>query len=102
VRVLRPGDIRRIPERHALVVAGTAPPIIARLRRCLDGRDGDRLKTELDAARARVNRARVATVDVHERTAAALTYAHDHRLAPNRQDDRTDPPYGSQPGEWSW
>ena len=41
VRVLRPGDIRRIPERHALVVAGNAPPIIARLRRCLDGKDGD-------------------------------------------------------------
>ncbi|HEY3034215.1 MAG TPA: TraM recognition domain-containing protein, partial [Streptosporangiaceae bacterium] len=39
-RVLRPGDIRRIPERHALVVAGNAPPIIARLRRCLDGKHG--------------------------------------------------------------
>src|SRR5215218_7065181 len=68
VRVLRPGDIRRIPERHALVVAGTAPPIIARLQRCFDGKDGDRLKRELDAARAQVHRARADSVDVRERT----------------------------------
>jgi hypothetical protein len=101
VRVLRPGDIRRIPERHALVVAGNAPPIIARLRRCLDGQDGDRLKTELDAARARVNRARADAVDVHERTAAALAYARDHRLAPSQLDDRSGLSYRSWPEEWS-
>jgi hypothetical protein len=101
VRVLRPGDIRRIPERHALVVAGNAPPIIARLRRCLDGKDGDRLKTELTAARARVNRARAAAVDVHERTAAALAYARDHRLAPSQPDDRSGLSYPSWPEEWS-
>ena len=101
VRVLRPGDIRRIPERHALVVAGNAPPIIAKLRRCLDGKDGARLKAELDAARAEVNRARVATVDVHERTAAALAYARDHRLAPSWPDERSGLSDGSWPEEWS-
>ena len=58
VRVLRPGDIRRIQERHALVIAGNAPPIIAKLRRCFDGKDGQLLKDELDAARARVSGAR--------------------------------------------
>jgi hypothetical protein len=101
VRVLRPGDIRRIPERHALVVAGTAPPIIARLRRCLDGKDGGRLKQELDAAREGVNRARADTVVARERTAAALAYALDHRLAPSRPDDRQGPPDTSWPEEWS-
>lgn len=100
VRVLRPGDIRRIPERHALVIAGTAPPIIARLQRCFDGKEGDRLKKELDTARTQVRRARADLFDVHERTAAALAYARDHRLAP-RQDDRTERPYGSPPEEWS-
>jgi type IV secretory pathway TraG/TraD family ATPase VirD4 len=84
VRVLRPGDIRRIPERHALVVAGTAPPIIARLRRCLDGKDGLQLKAELDAARAEVGRARADVADVQELTAAALAYARAHRLAPSQ------------------
>ncbi len=100
VRVLRPGDIRRIPERHALVVAGNSPPIIARLQRCFDGKDGDRLKAELDAARAEVNLARADSIDVRERTAAALVYAHDHRLAP-RQDEPIDRPYGLPPEGWS-
>src|SRR3712207_3810644 len=99
VRVLRPGDIRRIPERHALVVAGTAPTIIARLQRCLDGKDGDRLKAELHAARAEINRARTDSIDVHERTAAALVYARDHRLAP-RQGEPIDRPCGLLPEEW--
>jgi hypothetical protein len=58
------------------------------------------LKKELDTARAQVRRARADTVDVQERTAAALAYARDHRLAP-RQDDRTERPYGSPPEEWS-
>src|SRR3954453_1393934 len=53
-RVLRPGDIRRIPERHALVIAGAAPPIIARLRRCIDGRTGLALRSDLEATRADV------------------------------------------------
>lgn len=97
VKVLRPGDIRRIRERHALVIAGNAPPIIARLQRCFDGKDGERLKRELDAARADVSRARADSSDVRERTAAALAYARDHRLGP-RQDER---PFGSLPGAWS-
>lgn len=100
VRVLRPGDIRRIRERHALVVAGNAPPIIARLQRCFDGKDGERLKRELDAARADVNRARADSSDVGERTAAALAYARDHRLGP-RQNEHPERPFGSLPGAWS-
>ncbi|WP_336031674.1 type IV secretory system conjugative DNA transfer family protein [Geodermatophilus sp. FMUSA9-8] len=100
VRVLRPGDIRRIQQRHALVVAGNAPPIIARLQRCFDGKDGERLRRELDAARADVNRARTDSLDVRERTAAALAYARDHRLGP-RQDEHTERPFGSLPGPWS-
>jgi hypothetical protein len=100
VRVLRPGDIRRIPERHALVVAGTAPPIIARLQRCFDGKDGERLKRGLEAARAEVNRARAHSIDARERTAAALAYARDHRLTP-RQDEHIERPIGSLPEEWS-
>jgi hypothetical protein len=99
VRVLRPGDIRRIPERHALVVAGTAPPIIAKLRRCLDGKDGLQLKTELDAARDEIGRARADAVDVQELTAAALSYARGHRLAPSRHDNRTDAPSATLPEE---
>lgn len=85
-KVLRPGDIRRIPQRQALVIAGSAPPIIARLRRCFDGPDGARLKTELAAARAKVNASRAEAPDPARRTASALAYARQLRLAPNEPD----------------
>jgi hypothetical protein len=87
VRVLRPGDIRRIQERHALVIAGNAPPIIARLRRCFDGKDGKALKAELEQGRARVVASRAQTASVADRTAAAVAYARQHRLTPSSQAD---------------
>lgn len=80
--MLRPGDIRRIQERHALVVAGNAPPIIAKLRRCFDGTDGRLLKDELDTARKRVSNARTERPDLVRQTAAALAYARDNQLTP--------------------
>lgn len=100
VRVLRPGDLRRIPERHALVIAGNAPPIIAKLRRCLDGKDGQLLKAELDDARALVSGNRAATSDLIRRTADAIAYAREHRLAPASVDE--DQTHGgvSTPAGW--
>ena len=83
VRVLRPGDIRRIAEKHALVIAGNAPPIIAKLRRCFDGKDGELLTDELAAARALVSAARDSSVDIGHRTATAVAYARDHHLSPS-------------------
>jgi hypothetical protein len=104
VRVLRPGDIRRIQERHALVVAGNAAPIIAKLRRCFDGKDGRLLKDELDAARARVSGARAATPDLSRRTAAAVAYARENRLSPSSVDDLAGAPAGvdEHTREWTW
>ena len=106
VRVLRPGDIRRIQEKHALVVAGNAPPIIAKLRRCFDGKEGKQLMADLEVARARVTGARVGVVDLSERTAAALVYARDNRLAPPRSDGLLDDAAGAGQAphekEWSW
>jgi hypothetical protein len=101
VRVLRPGDVRRISERHALVVAGNAPPIIATLRRCLDGKAGKDLKVELDAARAHVNASRTRELDLSQRTTAALSYARDHRLTPTT-DIAIPAENEPQPGGWSW
>ena len=80
VRVLRPGDIRRLGQCRALVVAGNAPPIIARLRRCLDGRAGRALRQEMAAARDRVGQARDRTLDIAARTHAAVGYAREHHL----------------------
>jgi len=91
VKVLRPGDIRRIPDRHALVVAENAPPIMARLRRCFDGRDGRALKAQLERARAEVNTARADTTDVATRTRRAVAYARGHALTPVDHEPRTQP-----------
>jgi hypothetical protein len=91
VRVLRPGDIRRIRERRALVVAGNAPPIIARLQRCIDGRSGRALLHDLDQARARVGHARGRGPDLPARTRDAITYSREHHLhAPDHQPDDGD------------
>jgi type IV secretory pathway TraG/TraD family ATPase VirD4 len=78
--ILRPEQLRLIPERHALVIAEHAPPILARMLRCVDGRDGRRLEAELSAARARVAASRAAVPDIGERTRAALAYARTHQL----------------------
>jgi hypothetical protein len=106
VRVLRPGDIRRIQERHALVIAGNAPPIIAKLRRCLDGKAGKALQAELEQYRARVLASRAQTASITERTDAAIAYAHQHRLAPSAAaelaTDTVAAGIAEPAGEWPW
>ncbi len=79
-RVLRPEQIRLISDRHALVVAENAPPLLARLRRCVDGRAGRELLERQRGARAQLARSRTTRADEGERTADAVTYAHGHRL----------------------
>ncbi len=54
VPVLRPEEIRMLPERYALVVAENARPLIARLRRCIDGRAGRALLAEQAQMRTRM------------------------------------------------
>ena len=88
VPVLRPEHIRLIPERQALVVAENAPPILAKLRRCVDGRAGKALLQRQAAARTQVAVDRQAQVDPTERTAAAVAYARTHDLTdPSTQGD---------------
>ena len=82
VHVLRPEQIRLIAERHALVVAENAPPILARLRRCVEGRPGARLLERQRAARDRIGQARTSAVGNAERTALAVACAQDHHLQP--------------------
>ena len=79
--ILRPEQIRMLPERQALIIAENAPPIIAELRRCVDGPDGRKLLTEQATAREKVATARQACADLATRTADAVSYARSHRLA---------------------
>jgi type IV secretion system protein VirD4 len=41
--ILRPEEVRQLPEKHALIVAENSKPIIARLTRCIDGKTGQTL-----------------------------------------------------------
>ena len=110
VPVLRPEQIRLIPERQALVVAENAPPLIAQLRRCLDGRAGRALLGQQRAARASVGAAGEDLIDVSQRTASAVGYAQQHRLsrtpAPGVGLDPADSAGGSprshDRNEWQW
>jgi len=94
VPILRPEEIRQLPERQALVVAENARPLIAKLHRCIDGPDGKALLAAQDAARDRVTAARQGGVSVAERTRAAVATARQMALhatddEPSRADDRS-------------
>jgi hypothetical protein len=39
IAIIRPEEIRRLQERRALVIAENGKPIIARLSRCIDGKN---------------------------------------------------------------
>ena len=80
--ILRPEQLRMLPERQALVVGENAPPIIAQLRHCIDGRAGRTLLAELSAARERMTAARELVPDADTRAALAVRYSRAHRLHP--------------------
>ncbi|SNR79634.1 type IV secretory system conjugative DNA transfer family protein [Blastococcus mobilis] len=69
--VLRPEEIRLLPPGRALVLAENAPPVIARLTRCLTGRRGTALLAAQAAARDRVAAARDLHTGGGERTSRA-------------------------------
>ena len=82
VPILRPEEIRQLPERHALVVAENARPLIAKLTRCIDGKHGRRLLAAQSSARDQVTAARQDAVTVEDRTAHAVHLARELELYP--------------------
>src|ERR1019366_9672144 len=75
IPVLRPEEIRQLPEGTALVIAENARPLIATLHRCIDGKAGRALLADQGAARQRVGHARAHTIAAAARTTAAVTVA---------------------------
>jgi type IV secretion system protein VirD4 len=96
VPILRPEEIRQLPDRQALVVAENAPPLIATLRRCIDGPAGKRLLATQAAARDRVAAARQAGVSLADQTRQAVATAR--RMAIHAGDERP----GREPHGSSW
>ena len=87
--ILRPEEIRLLPERHALIVAENAKPLIARLTRCVDGRPGRQLLEAQTTVKARVAAARGTVQPMFARTTAAVTTAQQLNLGPTRPTTRT-------------
>jgi type IV secretion system protein VirD4 len=75
IPILRPEEVRQLPERHALVIAENGKPIIAQLRRCIEGRAGDRLLAEQRVLRERLTNSRKLVITPDARAAAALVEA---------------------------
>ena len=76
--ILRPEEVRQLPERHALIVAENTPPILAKLHRCIDGKQGRALLDRQRDLRAHLHRG--ATDRGANRTEAALAAAHERGL----------------------
>jgi hypothetical protein len=86
--ILRPEHLRLLPDRQALVVAENAPPVIAHLRRCIDGTTGRALLADQAAARDQVAAARRHLPDLTARTTAAVAYSRAHHLHSTTSPDR--------------
>ncbi len=70
--ILRPEEVRQLPEKHALIVAENSKPIIARLTRCIDGNTGQALFAEQRDLRRELETRRDRTISTEARTIAAL------------------------------
>ena len=75
IAILRPEEIRQLPERHALIVAENTRPILARLHRCIDGKAGRQLLEQQQIARETLAGKRGNQVSVQARDLAARAYA---------------------------
>lgn len=70
--ILRPEDVRQLPEKHALVIAENCKPIIAGLTRCIEGKPGKDLHEQQRAIRTKLQSRRSATISDRARALAAL------------------------------
>ena len=84
---MRPEEVRQLPERKALVIAENGKPIIAKLTRCVEGKEGADLLAQQRALRQRLTGDRSPSVTPEARAAAALVEAR--RLGFSDNDDRS-------------
>ena len=84
IDIIRPEEIRRLPQRRALVIAENGQPVIAQLRRCIDGRHGTQLLADQAALRPQIAHAHAEDNDPKSRAAAALLEARHRGLTGDR------------------
>jgi type IV secretion system protein VirD4 len=88
VPVLRVEELRQLPDRHALVLAENAQPIIARLNRCIEGKAGRELLVAQERTRIRVSDSRTSSSSVAEEAEEAIRAAERLGLATTDQGTR--------------
>ncbi|MDQ7992100.1 MAG: TraM recognition domain-containing protein, partial [Propionicimonas sp.] len=81
IPVLRPEEIRQLPERQALVIAENGKPVIAKLHRCIDGKAGRRLLDGQRRAREVLTSTRTAQGSARQPADEALAEAGRRDLA---------------------
>lgn len=77
--ILRPEEVRQLPEKHALVVAENSKPIIARLTRCIDGKTGRHLLALQREKRQELQVGREQAISSEARAVASLADRRDGR-----------------------
>ena len=87
IAIMRPEEVRQLPERKALVIAENGKPLIAKLTRCVEGREGADLLAQQRVLRERLTGDRSPSVTPEARAAAALVEAR--RLGFSDSDDRS-------------
>jgi len=75
--ILRPEEVRQLPEKHALVVAENSKPIIARLTRCIEGKTGRQLLAQQAEKRQELQVGRDQAISSEARAVAALAKRRD-------------------------
>jgi type IV secretion system protein VirD4 len=75
IPIMRPEEVRQLPDRQALVIAENGKPIIAKLHRCVEGKDGARLLAQQQWLQARLTDERRMIITPEARAAAALAEA---------------------------
>lgn len=75
IPIMRPEEVRQLPERQALVIAENGKPIIANLHRCVEGKAGARLLADQRTLREQLTSDRRMVVTPDARAAAALAEA---------------------------
>jgi type IV secretion system protein VirD4 len=88
IPILRPEEVRRLPERQALAIAENSKPIIAKLHRCVEGRAGERLLADQRALRQRLTADRRMVLTPEARATAALVEARRLGLVDDRRDEQ--------------
>ncbi|MGL5823396.1 MAG: type IV secretory system conjugative DNA transfer family protein [Nocardioides sp.] len=78
IPILRPEEVRQLPERRALVIAENGRPIIAKLTRCVEGTTGARLLANQRRLRHQLTTGRPMNITPEARAAAA--HAEARRL----------------------